>query len=906
MNRINDIRGFRLALDNTFQSSPPIRSNLAHPIVIRRAVPKIEAIPSLPSNFQIMFDDATIQKLTTVLFSATATFMLAFTARLISSRLHPPLNLLASSDKENENDNVTQRLSGADKFTTLLPPSEETVDHQGQCQCERVRFRIRAHRELHVVDHSTSKLRFPRVLVSSDSFEWLMDASALKMFSLTHQDGAHEETSAGSHIFCSDCGTQLVFVPVASADAKLFDEGSSMVVPLQVNLDCIDKKKVQCIHHHHHPQALASIPIYPSRLSKATVEEGSSSQRSFFHHYKQLVGHTQTNQSGNGQSLPTNEEVRQAVSVTPTKSPVPVSTDTTVMSSPSQRLNSTSGMVSGVNNGMEEPEFDEYEDFEDDDDDADFDVDDVNRSPHSPRFALNMQLNSLGHYSDQRRNKRPTSTRSQHGQLHHGRHSNVFFPNHGTSRPSSTHPHYPHGFSQSTPVQGKGRRDGAMEGSAPDSDTTEELFFEQFYAPPSPFSPLAAGVTPRTTVVNSSLVNGHSNGSSNYLQYILGADDSQLVATTEIHAAQSMQGHESMITPPRVKPNKTYRPIHHQASHHHHHSQHSHHHPSPRGTTRRRSRSGTPTSHRSRPSPVLDGSHSHSQSGTSSPASSLSASASGSGSSLHSSRRLRNFQSTMEDAGQDDFHGGSGSSRRNSSGKGRSLLFSTATLRDEYGDEIIDDEAVAGVLIEDAAVFGDLGGDDVHDDDGVAGIEGGDEGSVSSLESLPRELPVQRPLPSLSNASSRPGVFPAEVRQQNVVHEDTMDDMTSSASAIEQLYDSPSSLWQRRNVTMRKSTPGRLHTTASKAGHKQSSVRSNEGMEASTYSRGTVSYGGKASSGAMFSSPFDEPSPVDMPSYQNLKRYLDRHLSPSSSNNSTVGGKSVQSASSASVNQAHL
>lgn len=847
-----------------------------------------------------MFDDATIQKITTVLFSATATFMLAFTARLISSRLHPPLHLLTSRDKENENDNVAQRLSGADKFMTMLSSSEETVDHQGQCQCQRVQFRIRAHRELHVVDHSASKLRFPRVLVSSDSFEWLMDASALKMFSLTHQDGVHEDSSSGSHIFCSDCGTQLVFVPVASVDSKVFNEGSSIVVPLQVNLDCIDKKKVQCIHHHHHPQALASIPIYqtlsPSRLSKVNAED-SSSQRSFFHHYKQLVDNTQADQSESGQPLPRTEELRQGESATPTKSPIPVSTDTTVMSTPSHRLNATSAIVSGDNNVDDEPEFDEYEDFEDDDDDedADFDMDDVNRSPHSPRFALNMQLNSLGHYSDQRRNKRPASTRSQHGQQHHGRHSNVFFPNHAASRPSSTHPHYPHGHSQSTPVHGKGRREGAIEGSAPDSDTTEELFFEQFYAPPSPFSPLAAGVTPRTTVVNSSLVNGHNNGSSNYLQYILGADDSQLTTMTELPAVQSRPGQESMITPPRVKPNKTYRPIHQQ---HHHHSLHSHHHPSPRGTTRRRSRSGTPTSHRSRPSPGLDGSHSQSQSGTSSPASSLSASASGSGGSMHSSRRLRNFQSTMEVAGQDDFHHNSGNnSHRNSSGKGRSLLFSTATLRDEYGDEIIDDEALAGLLMEDTtAVFGDLGGD--ADDDGLAGIEGGDEGSVSSLESLSRELPVQRPLPSLSNSTSLPGVFPAEVRQ-NVIDEDTMDDITSSASAIEQLYDSPSSLWQRRHVTMRRSTPGRLHTPAS--------VRSNEGMEASTYTRGAVSYGGKTSSNALFSSPFDETSPADMPSYQNLKRYLDRHLSPSSSSNtSTVGGKSVPTASSSSVHQTHL
>eukprot|EP01033_Poteriospumella_lacustris_P016359 gene16359-11692_t len=536
------------------------------------------------------------------------------------------------------------------------------------------------------------------------------------MFSLTHQDGVHEESSSGSHIFCSDCGTQLVFVPVASVDSKVFNEGSSIVVPLQVNLDCIDKKKVQCIHHHHHPQALASIPIYqtlsPSRLSKVNAEDSSSSQRSFFHHYKQLVDHTQADQSESGQPLPRTEESRQGESATPTKSPIPLSTDTTVMSTPSHRLNATSAIVSGDNNVDNEPEFDEYEDFEDDDDDedADFDMDDVNRSPHSPRFALNMQLNSLGHYSDQRRNKRPTSTRSQHGQQHHGRHSNVFFPNHAASRPSSTHPHYPHGHSQSTPVHGKGRREGAIEGSAPDSDTTEELFFEQFYAPPSPFSPLAAGVTPRTTVVNSSLVNGHNNGSSNYLQYILGADDSQLTTTTELPAVQSMAGEESMITPPRVKPNKT---------------------------------------------------------------------------------------------------------------------------------------------------------------------------------------------------TSLPGVFPAEVRQ-NVIDEDTMGDITSSASAIEQLYDSPSSLWQRRHVTMRRSTPGRLHTTATKAGHKPS-VRSNEGMEASTYTRGAVSYGGKTSSNALFSSPFDETSPADMPSYQNLKRYLDRHLSPSSSSNtSTVGGKSVPAASFSSVHQTHL
>ena len=123
-------------------------------------------------------------------------------------------------------------------FTARYPDKdEELCVHYGSCHCERIRFQIKAPRQLKAVD-ITSKIRFPRVSVARENFEFLSDFSDVSLYSVQNGPGS----GIGVCTFCSCCGVHVLFSP-------------AVVVPshIQVNMECLQESsragsQVTCLY----------------------------------------------------------------------------------------------------------------------------------------------------------------------------------------------------------------------------------------------------------------------------------------------------------------------------------------------------------------------------------------------------------------------------------------------------------------------------------------------------------------------------------------------------------------------------------------------------------------------------------------------------------------------------------
>jgi len=826
VNGLQDFRKFRPQIDAVLGPPNYSHSYVSNSCTFRKAVPKVSLIPPLPP-LQLMFDEATIQKLTTVALSATATFMLAFTIRLISGRLHPQLR--------NSEDDTSDLFS--DGFRPLSPSSQKhpfppssgsskkniVTTHQGQCRCSRVRFCIRASSELHaiVTDNQHVSL-FPRILVSSEEFMWQADAQALNMISTGEEGG--DATTAGAHFLCSDCGVEVAFMPSVSNNSQnASEERISMI--LQVNLDCLDTSHITCIHHHH----VSTVPPAPE-------------QQSFQQRFQQLQQQQNAHLAASKTVL--NRNVNHSLGQV--HAHYPVHPD-------SQQL----------------PEaFHGYE-FDDDDEDEGDEI-----RHQGQHFALNMQLNSLGHFSRNRSSNSSSNVsdrRRSHGSTptSGNKYNGVFFPD--QSSPLQTQ----YGFIQKHQQHIRQQQQFAMDNNAPGSDTTEELFFDQFYAPASPFSPPIT-VTAASARANSHFpfhptAHNHSNSSSNHdnisldnrqlaqydnstsymsqLQYILEADSS--TATAKVP--------QVLHTPPRVTPNKTHRAVH-STDNQSHHPHRSH------------VRGDTSTSIDTSPghSQPHSQSNSRSHSGTSSPASTVSNNAGSLGTAGSIPRRFHNYDPHVEHLAQagpmDSEVTESVSKRKNSrslfANNNASTLLVSDVLRDEYGNELD-----LSTLLESGEVD--------HLEDTTSHSE---QSSIQTLQTLPTHplnlepgvFPMTDELTSLVDEVNEAGDSVSLHHSQVVVS----DHSSITLGTEDDGEDSPSNLWQRRHVTMRKSTPGRLHTQQQRGSH----YRYQSTQQSASKKHSTSSFGGNSEDSV--------DTQLDFPMYQNLKRYLDRHLSPSAASNS--------------------
>jgi hypothetical protein len=204
--------------------------------------------------------------------------------------------------------------------------------------------------------------------------------------------------------------------------------------------------------------------------------------------------------------------------------------------------------------------------------------------------------------------------------------------------------------------------------------------------------------------------------------------------------------------------------------------------------------------------------------------------------------------------------------------RGRSLFFAnnnastflvSDVLRDEYGNEL----DLAALLDSD---------DTDHLDDMTSHSE---QSSVQTLQTLRTQTLKVAPdvAPITEDVSST--VWEADGASDSVRLQHSqvnVGDMSTSLGAEVDEEGSPGNLWQRRHVTVRKSTPGQLQTQHQRGSHYR-------------YQSAQYSAGRKRSSARGGNSANSDDASLDFPMYQNLKRYLDRHLSPSLARNSKNG-----------------
>lgn len=102
--------------------------------------------------------------------------------------------------------------------------------HNGSCHCQRIRFRLKAPKEIFAVD-VPSKIRYPRVSLSVESFEPLSDEHIMSMYAVKSVD-----SGLGIHTFCSYCGMHVLFAP------------STNPHEVQVNVDCLERTNISKVY----------------------------------------------------------------------------------------------------------------------------------------------------------------------------------------------------------------------------------------------------------------------------------------------------------------------------------------------------------------------------------------------------------------------------------------------------------------------------------------------------------------------------------------------------------------------------------------------------------------------------------------------------------------------------------
>jgi hypothetical protein len=118
------------------------------------------------------------------------------------------------------------------------------VTHMASCHCKRVRFQVLSRKSIKVMNY-TCKLRFPRLIISSNDFEMISDGTSLSMYPVfTHTDADGDTSSidverVGIHTFCSFCGMQILYSP--SLNPK----------EVHINLDCLSKENINHIANVH-------------------------------------------------------------------------------------------------------------------------------------------------------------------------------------------------------------------------------------------------------------------------------------------------------------------------------------------------------------------------------------------------------------------------------------------------------------------------------------------------------------------------------------------------------------------------------------------------------------------------------------------------------------------------------
>ena len=113
--------------------------------------------------------------------------------------------------------------------------SPNNVIHNGSCHCHRVKFRIKTSKVLNAVD-IPSKIRYPRVTVSSKNFESLTEDGIMSLYAVKEKGNEYDHITVGVHTFCSFCGIHVFYSP--SIDP----------FEIQVNLDCIDRTNVDKVN----------------------------------------------------------------------------------------------------------------------------------------------------------------------------------------------------------------------------------------------------------------------------------------------------------------------------------------------------------------------------------------------------------------------------------------------------------------------------------------------------------------------------------------------------------------------------------------------------------------------------------------------------------------------------------
>lgn len=196
----------------------------------------------------IASSDNMTPRVTTVVFAVAGTFVLLCAVRLFQKK----------ETKGEDDPFYRSRFKSKELF-------DSSVLHYGGCHCQKVKFCIRAPRDITAVD-IPSKLRFPRVSVGYEDFEWMSEHGVLSMYTVQQP----ESGAVGVHIFCSFCGMQIVFSP--SLDP----------LEIQVNLDCIDAGTIEKVDVAYHA-TVETVPTIPELQSMS--RRGSSCYGESYNHH---------------------------------------------------------------------------------------------------------------------------------------------------------------------------------------------------------------------------------------------------------------------------------------------------------------------------------------------------------------------------------------------------------------------------------------------------------------------------------------------------------------------------------------------------------------------------------------------------------------------------------------------
>jgi len=115
-----------------------------------------------------------------------------------SRRKTPSSSSSSSSSPSSKGDESYQARYGINSGPLVL--------HNGQCHCQRVRFRIKAPQILKAVD-IPSKIRFPRITIPCEYFEPLTstDDGIMSLYAVMTES----DPNIGVYTFCSFCGGEF-------------------------------------------------------------------------------------------------------------------------------------------------------------------------------------------------------------------------------------------------------------------------------------------------------------------------------------------------------------------------------------------------------------------------------------------------------------------------------------------------------------------------------------------------------------------------------------------------------------------------------------------------------------------------------------------------------------------------